>query len=53
MDYGFIKFGITAMITVFLGSHFIYSIYRPMDDFNDYLKEAENKRKKVRMNETK
>ena len=53
MDYGFIKFGITAMMTVFLGSHFVYSIYKPMDDFNDYIKQAEMNRKKVKLNEAK
>lgn len=46
MDYNFLKFGLTAICTVFLGSHFVYSIYRPMDDFNDYVKEAEIRRKK-------
>ena len=47
MDYSFMKFSIAAMITVFLGSHFVYSIYRPMDDFNEYLKKAEFERKKI------
>ena len=46
MDYAFIKFGLTAIFTVFLGSHAVYTIYRPMEDFNEYVREAELNRKK-------
>jgi hypothetical protein len=49
MDYAFIKFGFTAICTVFLGSHVVYSIYRPMDDFNVYVKEAELIRKQSKL----
>lgn len=52
MDYGFLKFSIAAMISVFLGSHVVYSIYRPMDDFNEYVREAELRHKQLKLNQS-
>ena len=49
MELKFLKFGIAAMASMFLGSHVVYTIYQPMSDFNDYVKEAELKRKNEKL----
>lgn len=45
MSKEFIKFGLAAIASVFLGSHVMYLYFEPMKDFDKYLKEAEQKYK--------
>ena len=45
MDSSFIRFGIAAIASMFLGSHVVYSYYQPMSDFNEYVKREEERRK--------
>ena len=45
MSLEFLKFGVSAILTMFAGSHTIYMIYRPMDDFNEFVQQAELMRK--------